>query len=95
MLPTCCQHIGRTCPEKVANMLQIFFRVFQLSAMDEEERTIVAISTLLLGYGLKLKKKKRRMWVKQWILRREQLGAFNALVDEFSLSEREDYRWFM
>ena len=79
-------------------MLQIFFRVFQLSAMDEEERTIVAISTLLLGYGLILKKKKRiqrRMWVKQWILRMEQLGAFNALVNEFSLSEREDYRRFM
>ena len=84
--------IGRICPEKVASMLEIFFRVFQLSAMDDKERTIVAISTLLLGYGLKLKKKKRsprRIWVKQWILRREQLGAFNALVKEFSLSERE------
>ena len=33
--------------------------------------------------------------MKQWILRREQLGAFNALVNEFSLSKREDYLRFM
>ena len=67
--------------------------------MDERERSILAISSLMLGYGVKLKEKKRRkqrrMWVKPWILQRERFGAYNALINEFTLSEREDYRRLM
>ena len=35
------------------------------------------------------------MWVKPWILQRVRYGAYNALINEFVLSEREDYRPFM
>jgi len=50
---------------------------------NEDEHTVIALSTLLLGVGLKLKKKRRsprRMWVKAWILRREQFCFPWAMV---------------
>ena len=60
---------------------------------------VVAISSLLLGYAYDTFKgkesKKRKVWVKSWIAARELNGAYNALITELSLSEREDYRKFM
>lgn len=66
--------------------------------MDND--TTVAISSLLIGFyanemhGHK-KGKKRKVWVKPWIKAREVKGAYNALVSELSLTDREDYRRFM
>ena len=62
--------------------------------MTESDSESVAICVLLLGYGVALQSKKkekrklrRRVWVKEWISERERLGAYNALVNNFSLSE--------
>ena len=67
--------------------------------MDDEEAALIAVSALFLGYAVmeetKKKRKPRKVWVKPWILQRETLGAYNALVSEIALSEREDYRRFM
>lgn len=68
--------------------------------MDEnnEERAIVAVTCIIIGHAIKMRKKKRkqrRMWVKPWILQRDNFGAYNALISEFVLFEREDYRRFM
>ena len=38
---------------------------------------------------------KRKVWVKPWIKERKVKGAYNALVCELSLTDREDYRRFM
>ena len=64
--------------------------------------TLVALSALLLGYRIKLRegrKKKRRkqrtVWVKPWRSRRDELGAYNALINEMAMTDREDYRRFM
>jgi len=37
-------------------------------------------------------RKKRRFWVRQWILRRNQLGASNTLLKELALEDKEGYR---
>ena len=65
-----------------------------------ENITVIAISTLLIGYELKQREERknrrnRRMWVKPWIMERERKGAYNALLNEFILTDREDYRRFM
>ena len=67
-----------------------------------DDVTLVALSALLLGYGIKFRegrKKKRRkqrtVWVKPWISRRDELGAYNALINEMVMTDREDYRRFM
>ena len=67
-----------------------------------DDVTLVALSALLLGYGIKLRegrKKKRRkqrtLWVRPWISSRDELGAYNALINEMAMTDREDYRRFM
>ena len=69
---------------------------------SDDDVTLVALSALLLGYGIKFRegrKKKRRkqrtVWVKPWISRRDELGAYNALINEMAMTDREDYRRFM
>ncbi|KAI4455677.1 hypothetical protein MML48_9g00012276 [Holotrichia oblita] len=37
-------------------------------------------------------RKKRRFWVKQWILRRNRLGASETLLKELALEDKEGYR---
>ena len=78
----------------------IHILLFSFIMMDEndKERTSVAVACLLFGHGFKMKRRKRkqrRMWFKPWIQQRDRLDAYNALVKEFALSEREDYRRFM
>lgn len=38
------------------------------------------------------KRKKRRFWVRQWILRRNQLGASDTLLKELASEDKEGYR---
>ena len=70
--------------------------------MEEDDILLATVSAvLLLSYCVedekikKKKKKPRRIWVKPWIQERDRLGAYNALICEFTLHEREDYRRFM
>ncbi|XP_023312161.1 uncharacterized protein LOC111692397 [Anoplophora glabripennis] len=37
-------------------------------------------------------RKKRRFWVRQWILRRNRLGASETLLKELALEDKEGYR---
>ena len=68
--------------------------------MDNDSDTTLAISSLLIGVYVngmvcRKKRKKRKVWVNPWIKAREDKGAYNALVSELSLTDREDYRRFM
>ena len=43
-------------------------------------------------YILENRKKKRRWWVKTWIMRRNILGASNTLLVEWTSEDREMYK---
>ena len=61
-----------------------------------------AVAILLLGCALKLNesqsskcRRKRRIWVKPWLLNRQKSGIYHNLVNELVLADRGDYRRFM
>jgi hypothetical protein len=69
---------------------------------ESRDKEAIAIASLLIGCGLKQledqekgRKRNRRAWVKPWIMKRGTLVAYNALLNEFILTDREDYRRFM
>ena len=66
---------------------------------EDDEATLVAISSLFLGFTLadleRKKRRPRRIWVKEWIKNRQTKGAYSALLNEFLLTDRKDYRRFM
>ena len=37
------------------------------------------------------RRKKRKVWVKPWLVLREKMGAYQALVVEFANTEHDDY----
>lgn len=41
---------------------------------------------------MRKKRKTRRFWVRQWISRRNQLGASEGLLKEIALEDKEEYR---
>ena len=50
----------------------------------EEINTVIAL--ILVGYGLKLKarknikKRKRKIWIKDWLSKRHEKGHFNNII---------------
>ena len=72
-------------------------------AAYDEDAIIVGASSILLGYAyLKLlveenkrERKKRSVWVKEWLGERGAKGAYNALVKQLMLTDARDYRQFM
>ena len=69
---------------------------------EHDEETFVAVSAILMASvfmqdeaEINKRRKKRKVWVKPWIERRDELGAYNALVCGFTPSERTNYRRFM
>ena len=82
-----------------SNTLLLVVKISRDKTMNEEA-ALGAVSAILLGYGDQEEKtngrrRKRRVWVKPWIQRRDTLGAYNALISDISLSDREDYCRFM
>ena len=70
--------------------------------MDTCEKHTLAIvaTTLILGYACeeiskKKTRRKRKCWVKPWLAIRKNQGAYENLVTELSLAEREEYHRFM
>lgn len=43
-------------------------------------------------FNMRKKRKTRRFWVRQWILRRNQLGASEGLLKELASEDKEEYR---
>ena len=67
--------------------------------LNKDDLIVVAAASLLLGYTYDesqgKKRKKRKCWGKPWIASRETKDAYNILVTELCLTEREDYQRFM
>ena len=75
---------------------------------DDECAIAIAASTLILSCATEQlteqltknekwqqNRKKRKCWVKSWLACRESMGAYHALVLEFSLTEHDEYHRFM
>ncbi len=46
----------------------------------------------LIRYKKKICGKRKRMWTRKWILRRDQLGISNTLMQEVALEELDDFK---
>ena len=44
---------------------------------------------------LKCNRRKRKVWVKSWLRRRDEKGAYNDIIQELRLEDRYDYRKYM
>ena len=67
------------------------------------DELIIATSTVLMGCAAQElesakwqnRRKPRKIWVKPWLSLRETVGAYQALVLEFSSTEQDEYHRFM
>lgn len=54
--------------------------------------TVVLKELKTISFKMSKNHKKRRFWVRQWILRRNRLGASETLLKELALEDKEGYR---
>ena len=71
-------------------------------AASEDDAVIVCASTILMGYTYRkllvkdqTNKKKRSVWVNEWLAERGTKGAYNYLVVQLMLTDAHDNRQFM
>ena len=79
--------------------VQSFLSECHLTWPDADD-IIVDASSILLGYAyrkllVRREKKKRSVWVKEWLAERGAKGAYNALVKQLMLTDNRHYRQFM
>ena len=58
---------------------------------DSEEEDILFLQLAILFKMKKKKKRKRKKWVRELFRKREEKGAFNNLVQEMKLADRESF----
>ena len=78
---------------------ELFFLKERKVEMEVEETILLQIilcSTLLLTKYLKKKPKRRRkIWVKDWLKRRDERGAYNNIISELRLVDLPYYRRYI
>ena len=64
---------------------------------SSDEEVIIVLAIALNGLDNKpRKKRKRKLWVKPWLLqRRSKLGVFNTLLQEMKLEDQEGYKSYL
>ena len=58
---------------------------------DSEEEDILFLQLAVLFKMKKKKERKRKKWVRELFRKREEKGAFNNLVQEMKLTDRESF----
>ena len=58
---------------------------------DSEEEDILFLQLAVLFKMKKKKERKRKKWVRELFRNREEKGAFNNLVQEMKLADRESF----
>ena len=58
------------------------------------KRRLSAYLLLVSGYTLSKSKKTRRkrLWAKEWLIRREERGAYRTILNELNVQDSQDYR---
>ena len=64
--------------------------------MDKNDLVIVS-ATLIIANILRSRKKnkKRKMWVKSWLLRRDEKSAYQNILQELRLEDAEHFRRYL
>ena len=61
--------------------------------MDEDDFKLAACAALTIA--VVMKKKKRKIWVKEWLLARENKSVYNNLFQELRVDDAESYRRYL
>lgn len=56
---------------------------------------ILASSAELLKQNSLKKRKARKVWVKGWLLKRDEKGAYNNIMNELRLTDAESFRKYL
>ena len=65
------------------------------SESDDEIVIIGFVLTSLLSDHAKKRKRKRNIWVREWVGKRQCSGAFNGLIGELEISDIAGYKNFL
>ena len=57
---------------------------------DSEEEDILFLQLAIL-FKMKKKKERKKKWVRELFCKREEKGAFNNLIQEMKLADRESF----
>ena len=75
----------------------MLYTQFVLFAMDADQES--AAAAVVIGVLLKRRKskqrKKRSVWVKPWLQRRNKLGVYHTLLQELRMEAGEEYKQFL
>ena len=65
--------------------------------MDVEEKCAAAIIIYIITKRKKRRKckKQRSIWVKPWLNRRNQLGFYDTIMNEFRMEDTQEYKKFL
>ena len=69
--------------------------------MNEKDENIIVCLAASVGayadilHSTKSSKKKRRVWVKKWLLERQKKEAYDGIVSDLRLTDREDFQKFL
>ena len=68
--------------------------------MDEKELHLLLLLTtsccqLLFPEEISKNRKRRKIWVKEWLQKRNTVGKFNTIISEFQLQDRYSYRKYL
>ena len=63
--------------------------------IEDKNDILVACSAVIVACAAKKKRKRRRMWAKPWLLLRDTKSAYNMILQEFRLGDRDSFRNFL
>ena len=64
---------------------------------DEDEEILVCVCASMVHLSGKwgIKKQRRRAWVKEWLVRREEKSTCNMIMQELRLQDAESFRKYL
>ena len=62
----------------------------------DEDVVVIACATIIVEVLKKKKRRKKRsVWVKSWLAERDVKGAYNNIISELKLHDKENYRLYL
>ena len=84
------------------NHLQTFLRATNIMNLKHDKTKMYAVIAACGAYAAvlhettnKKKRKRRSTWSRQWLLERQEKGAYNGILSELRLTDKEDFRKFL
>ena len=70
--------------------------------MEQSEKAAAVCATIVIACGAELlkrndsrKRRDRTIWVKDWLRKRDERGAYNNILNELKLNDSESYRKYI